>query len=246
MSALCRLDKYSYLCTNTTVSLKNMILYHGSSQLVTVPLFGAGRAHNDFGPGFYCTQDLDLAKEWACPDTRDGFANQYRLNEEGLTCLNLNEKPYNILNWLAILLENREFSKPYSIVVGGKQFILDHFLPDYKGYDLIIGYRADDSYFSFARDFLSNSLTLEQLSRAMYLGRLGTQIVLKSERAFDAIWKEMSHIAPGTEYHAKRVARDVKAREDYLNIQREIPPQNGIFLIDIMRQNWQNDDPRIP
>ena len=49
-------------------------------------------------------------------------------------------------------------------------------------YDVIIGYRADDSYFSFAKDFINNTISVEQLAEAMRLGELGIQIVLKSER----------------------------------------------------------------
>ena len=223
-----------------------MIVYHGSSQLVTVPLLGKGKVHNDYGPGFYCTEDLEMAKEWACPDLQDGFANQYRLDVEGLTCLNLNRKPYHILNWLAILLENRVFDGTYPILVQGKQYLRENFLPDYRKYDLMVGYRADDSYFSFARDFLLNIITLEQLHRAMRLGRLGTQVVLRSERAFDAIWKERSYVAPGYIYHPLRAARDRKAKEDYLKILAEKPVSDGIHMYDIIKENWKNDDPRIP
>ena len=221
-----------------------MLVYHGSPQLVSVLLYGAGKVHNDYGQGFYCTQDLEMAKEWACPDERDGFANQYRLETEGLSCLNLNQKPYHILNWLSILLENRVFDGAYPIMEQGKRFLREHFLPPCQDFDLIVGYRADDSYFSFARDFLLNTITLEQLSRAMRLGLLGTQIVLKSQRAFDAIWKEMSYVAPGNVYYPKRRARDRKAREDYLKIQTE--GSEGIHMYDIIRENWTNDDPRIP
>ena len=32
---------------------------------------------------------------------------------------------------------------------------------DISEYDLIIGYRADDSYFRFAEDFLNNSINLK-------------------------------------------------------------------------------------
>ena len=77
-------EQYSYLCSNTKVLLL-MIVYHGSPYLVSVPMFGEGNPHNDYGLGFYCTEDLELAKEWACPDGRDGFANQYRLDAEFLS-----------------------------------------------------------------------------------------------------------------------------------------------------------------
>ena len=60
---------------------------------------------------------------------------------------------------------------------------------DISEYDLIIGYRADDSYFRFAEDFLNNSISVEKLERAMYLGKLREQIVLKSEKAFEQLDK---------------------------------------------------------
>lgn len=58
----------------------------------------------------------------------------------------------------------------------------DNFLIDITGYDVIIGYRADDSYFSFARAFINNEISLTQLSYAMKLGKLGEQIVLKVQK----------------------------------------------------------------
>lgn len=222
-----------------------MIVYHGSPQLVSVPLYGEGKPWNDYGPGFYCTQDLELAKEWACPEENDGFANQYRFDTEGLSCLDLGGRGYHILNWLAILLENRIFDITYPVVKQGKQYILEHFLPAYKDYDFIIGYRADDSYFSFAKAFLSNTISLEQLNRAMHLGKLGTQVVLRSPGAFDSIWKENTHIASASVYYARRMARDRKAREDYLDLLAQTPPTKGVHLIDIMKENWTNNDPRL-
>lgn len=221
-----------------------MRVFHGSPQLVSVPLYGVGKLWNDYGPGFYCTPDLELAKEWACPDLRDGYANQYRFETDGLSCLNLEGNGYHILNWLAILLENRVFDDTYPIIRQGKQYILDHFLPAYKSYDYIVGYRADDSYFSFAKAFLANTISLEQLNWAMRLGMLGSQIVLKSPTAFDAIWKEGTYVAPAAVYHPKRMARDRKARADYLQIQAETMLE-GTRLIDLIKENWTNDDPRL-
>lgn len=212
---------------------------------MTVPMFGVGKPTNDYGPGFYCTQDLELAKEWACAEDRDGFANQYRLDMDGLACLDLGGEDWHILNWLAVLLENRVFDLSYPVAVQGKKFILDRFLPPYKDFDVVIGYRADDSYFSFARAFLSNTIPLEQLSLAMRLGKLGTQVVLRSPRAFEAIWKECSYPAPASIYHVRRVARDRKAREDFRGIQEETPLTVGCYLLDIIREDWNNEDPRL-
>ena len=40
------------------------ILYHGSEYLIENPQFGKGSLHNDYGRGFYCTENIELAKEW--------------------------------------------------------------------------------------------------------------------------------------------------------------------------------------
>ena len=52
---------------------------------------------------------------------------------------------------------------------------------------MIIGYRADDSYFDYAEAFLNNSISVSQLANAMRLGKLGEQIVIKSEHAFKCL-----------------------------------------------------------
>ena len=132
-------------------------LFHGSQKIIRLPIFGAGNPRNDYGLGLYCTADADLAKEWACSEEEDGFANRYQIETNGLSHLHLNEGGYNILNWLAILLENRTFDLSLPTAVRAKKYILDNFLPDYRKYDIITGYRADDSYFSFSRAFLSKS-----------------------------------------------------------------------------------------
>ena len=54
-----------------------MKLYHGSEKIVETPQFGTGNPRNDYGLGFYCTQNLELAKEWACQRNTDGYASDF-------------------------------------------------------------------------------------------------------------------------------------------------------------------------
>ena len=223
---------------------KLITIYHGSKQIVEVPTFGLGRKNNDFGLGFYCTESNDLAKEWAASSLRDGFSNRYTLDTEYLNTLNLNSPNYSILNWIAVLVEHRLFSIKTPIARRAKQYLIEHFGINVNAFDLIVGYRADDSYFDFAEAFLNNAITIEQLSRAMRLAKLGEQIVLKSQFAFSKIKFEGFEAARKDKFYVLRKARDDDANQTYMDIQEE--EVDGLYMQDILRGGITNDDPRIP
>lgn len=225
---------------------KSMIrLYHGSENIIKQPLFGKGSSRNDYGKGFYCTENMELAKEWACSKGSDGFANVYDLDMAGLNVLKLNKPPYNVLNWLAILAENRTYWERNSISEDAKNYLKENFLIDIAGYDVIVGYRADDSYFSFARNFVSNAITLPQLQEAMRLGKLGEQMVLKSEQAFRQIRFLEAKPAAANEYYAKKAARDRAAQKEYRSRVRSQSHTNELLMIDIMREGIKDGDERL-
>ena len=225
--------------------MENIILYHGSTKVIEKPALGIGNPKNDYGLGFYCTENLELAKEWASTERSDGFANRYELDLDELQILHLNDKPFHILNWLSILLKNRTFVLSQGLPFEAMRYLLDNFLPEYESYDIIIGYRADDSYFSFANAFLNNTISLEQLRKAMLLGKLGEQVVLKSEKAFERLVFKESVAVDSNLYYPKRMARDRQAREDFQKEKASVSTVDAVYMIDILRQKWTNDDPRL-
>lgn len=219
-----------------------MIIYHGSKDIIKKPIYGVGNPKNDYGLGFYCTENLELAKEWACSNNEtNGYANIYEIHLDNYKVLDLRKKEYTILNWLALLLKFRTFDINKPIASQAKDFIIKNYLINIDNYDIIIGYRADDSYFSFAKDFINNTITLEQLSKAMQLGDLGTQIVLKSKKAIESLKYIGYERAIHLEYYTKRVNRDKKAREQYFNNYRLNIDYHGTYIIDIIREDKNND-----
>lgn len=196
-------------------------LYHGSEKIIKKPVYGAGKRYNDYGRGFYCTQELDLAKEWAVSEERDGYANEYRMNMVGLDVLDLCKNDFCILHWLAILLQNRVFDIQSDFGEEARHYLIENFDVEYQKYDVIIGYRADDSYFSFAQDFLNNAISLRKLSSAMYLGKLGRQTVLKSEQAFAQITFQQALLAENKKWMPQKMARDSRARQEYFSSRKE-------------------------
>ena len=223
---------------------KLLTIYHGSKQIVETPTFGEGRKNNDFGLGFYCTESNDLAKEWAVSSLKDGFSNRYTLDMEFLNILKLNSPDYTILNWIAVLVAHRRFSIKTPVARRAKSYLIDNFGVNVNAYDLITGYRADDSYFDYAEAFLNNAITVEQLSCAMRLGKLGEQIVVKSKFAFSKIKYEGFEAAEKDSYYVLRKARGDDANQAYLNILEE--EADGLYIQDIMRGGVANDDTRIP
>ena len=220
-------------------------LYHGSQLIIKEPAFGEGNPKNDYGLGFYCTHEIDLAKEWACTEENSGYANQYELDLTGLSVMRLSSEDYSILNWLAVLLANRTFRISNDIAAEGKTLLLDRFLPDTGAFDVIIGYRANDSYFSFANAFLNNTLSLAQLNKAMYLGKLGEQTVLKTKKAFGQIRFIHSEAADREIYYPMKSARDRGARLTYHRERGQQRVADAIYLMDILRGGWDSDDARL-
>lgn len=219
-------------------------LYHGSEQLIEEPIFGKGKGNNDFGLGFYCTESEDLAKEWAVSSLRNGFANRYTLDTEYLNVLNLNSPDFTILNWIAVLVEHRLFSIKTPVARRAKRYLVENFSVNVNAFDMVTGYRADDFYFDYAESFLNNGITVEQLARAMRLGKLGEQIVLKSRFAFSKLHYEGFDVADRETYFCLRKARNDEANRIYMEMLEE--ESDGLYIQDIMRGGIQNDDPRIP
>ena len=222
-----------------------MRLYHGSENIIEKPVYGKDARYNDYGKGFYCTENIELAKEWACAKQKNGYANIYDLDLSELNVLNLNSGSYNILNWLAILADNRTYWQNGSIAEPAKNYIKENFLPDISTYDVIIGYRADDSYFSFAQDYVSGVISLQKLAQAMRLGKLGEQIVLKSPKAFAQIQFAGYENADAEEYYIKKNEREREARRQYRRNKKEKADVNELFILDIMREEIKNGDARL-
>ena len=223
---------------------KLITLYHGSKKIIETPTFGEGKENNDFGLGFYCTESEKLAKEWAVSSLRNGFANQYTLDTEYLNILHLNSPDYTILNWIAVLVEHRLFAIKTPVARRAKRYLIDHFGINVNAYDVITGYRADDSYFDYAESFLNNAISVEQLARAMRLGKLGEQVVIKSKYAFSKLQYIGFDTAEKEQYYVLRKARDDEANRLYFEMLEE--DSDGLYIQDIMRGDIRNDDARIP
>ena len=220
-------------------------IYHGSDKIIEKPLFGYGNNHNDYGLGFYCTEVLDMAKEWGVSKDNDGFANIYQIETDGLSIFDINRNECNILHWLTVLLENRIFDINNALALEAKEYLLKNFTVPYKDCDIITGYRADDSYFSFAQDFINGTISVRQLGNAMKLGNLGTQFVIKSKKAFEAIQYKGFEVAEASLWFSKKELRDRTARRQYFDVEKNRHQRGDLYIVQILDEEIKADDPRL-
>ena len=211
-------------------------LYHGSEAIIEKPVYGAGKAHNDYGPGFYCTNSRKLAKEWATRLHGAGFVNEYSLRDDRFSVLDLTKPPYDdVLHWIALLMENRRLAQDLRQNYPRElDFLRSNYLLDISAYDTVIGYRADDAYFKFPESFVRSEITLESLRKIYLAGDLGKQYVLVSQRAFNALrflgYEEVSSVERDSYYSrvsaAGRLHQDLRSQDRYAS---------GTRLIDLVR-----------
>jgi len=220
-------------------------IYHGSEKIIEHPKYGSGKKYNDYGLGFYCTDSLDMAKEWGVSRDKNGYANQYEIDCSNLLILDLNDEQYTILHWLTILLENREFDIPSGLALEAKKYLKNTFSIPYSDYDAIIGYRADDSYFSFAQDFINGTISYRQLNEAMHLGKLGQQFVLKSKKAFNQIHFLGYEVAASDEWFAKKELRDKTARREYFSMERNKWQRGDLYIAQMIDEEMKPNDLRL-
>lgn len=220
-------------------------IYHGSEKIIEHPKYGSGKKYNDYGLGFYCTDSLDMAKEWGVSRDKNGYANQYEIDCSNLLILDLNDEQYTILHWLTILLENREFDIPSGLALEAKKYLKNTFSIPYSDYDAIIGYRADDSYFSFAQDFINGTISYRQLNEAMHLGKLGQQFVLKSKKAFNQIHFLGYEVAASDEWFARKELRDKTARREYFSMERNKWQRGDLYVAQMIDEEMKPNDLRL-
>lgn len=193
--------------------MKKIILYHGTLDRTVVPTFGGGDAKHDYGKGFYLTENLELAKEWAVcrPNEINGWVHKYELECANLKILDFKEE--QILSWLAELMKHRDAadSKRYKVLAA--KFIEKYGI-DTSGYDVIKGWRANASYFYIAKEFVRDNIDVEILEEVLSLGGLGIQYCIKSELAYanlHEIPEDLLSVAY-SEFNDRYNQRDVEAR----------------------------------
>lgn len=210
-----------------------MKLYHGSDKIILKPEYNYGNPSNDYGLGFYMSDDKDIARLWASKNPNVGYLMECEVLIDKLNVLYLDDQSEDsILKWITILISHR-FSRfeidKYKTTIDA---LNKRYSFDITKYDMIVGYRADDSYFQYSRDFVANDLSIEILSKAMKLGKLGKQYVLISENSFKHIaLKNYEEVRASDEYDLFR-----KQTNKQYHLLKKEDDINNTFVRDILRK----------
>ena len=194
--------------------MENLILFHGSPNEIVTPTFGLGNEKHDYGMGFYLTESIELAKEWAVcrPDETNGWVHKFEFDTDGLKILDFQQ--INVLSWLAELMKHRVASDTKRYRVLAQKFIEKYGI-DTSDYDVIKGWRANASYFYIAKEFVKDNIDVDILEDLLSLGGLGIQYCIKTEKAYARLREIPGSLQP-VEYaifNSKYDERDTNARE---------------------------------
>ena len=189
-------------------------LFHGTPNKIVVPEYGKGEEKHDYGKGFYLTESIDLAKEWAVcrPNEESGFVHHYELETDELKILSFQEK--GVLAWLAELMKHRDASDSRRYRMLSKKFI-ERYGVNTDKYDVIKGWRANASYFYIAKEFVRDNIDMNILEELLSLGGLGIQYCIKSELAFSKLHEVENGLqtVKYDEFNEKYNQRDITARQ---------------------------------
>lgn len=128
---------------------------------------GTIQYEHSYGNGKYFTFSKAYASEF-------GNVNMYSLDYTGLNILDLRE--HDVKDWVNIVSFNRDLDLRNDF----KEFIIDQ-------YDVIIGYRSDNSNLVALNKFIKGYIDSAELKRILTLDNRNINVCLKSERALNQI-----------------------------------------------------------
>lgn len=103
-----------------------MIIYHGGTEIVSVPRIIKQSIGRDFGVGFYTTSIREQATKWAMRQTRfrrkdEAILNIYELDDIAFKTLDIKNFDDYAMEWLDFVISCRQdadFEHEYDLVIG--------------------------------------------------------------------------------------------------------------------------------
>lgn len=142
-----------------------MILYHGSKEIVEKPEIRIQRYNKDFYYGFYCTVYVEQARRWATRFDGVGYLNEYQYTPKtGLNVKNFTEMTEEWLDFIAAC----RTGQPHD-------------------YDIVEGPMADDTIFNYVQNFIDGKISREAFWSLAKFKKPTHQISFHTSRALETL-----------------------------------------------------------
>lgn len=150
--------------TSFFTNYNNLILYHGSQEIVRNPIIINNGKTKDFGYGFYCTNKKEQAVRWATRFSHTGTCNRYKFIE------------HSDLN----ILKFEKLSDDWLDFIANCRAGISH------SYDIVEGPMADDTIFNYVQDFLAGNISRSAFWELAKFRYPTHQICFCTQRAIDS------------------------------------------------------------
>ena len=179
------------------------LLFHGAKQDIDGDIDVLhSKNQNDFGNGFYTGETLEQAASWVCRLDSSSVYCFYLSDISNLKVLNLTANR----KWLYAILFYRNAFKGANVPNE-----VNSIVKEIESVDLIIVPIADNEMFRTIDSFARNEITDEACLHAVSATNLGTQYVLKNNKACRKL-KPIEHL-----YLCKKEKRDFSTIKDQLS-----------------------------
>ena len=145
--------------------MDNLIVYHGSFQIVDVPEIRIAKFNKDFYFGFYCTIMKKQAKRWATRFGEDGYINVYEYTPNADLKVLKFEKMTE--EWLDFIVACR--------------------LGKSHDYDIVEGPMADDTIYNYVQGFIDGKYSRELFWELAKFKHPTHQISFHTARALETL-----------------------------------------------------------
>lgn len=144
---------------------KEIVLYHGSKEIVEWPEIRITKYNKDFYFGFYCTTIAEQATRWATRFDGKGFLNEYLYTPN--ETLSVKSFPEMSEEWLNFIVACR-CGKPHD-------------------YDIVEGPMANDTIFNYVQNFVDGKISREAFWNLAKFKRPTHQISFHTAKALTTL-----------------------------------------------------------
>ena len=144
---------------------KQLLLYHGSQQIVRQPVIRSGKYTKDFSTGFYCTLLKEQAVRWATRFPTAGYVNIFSCK----------------------LIDNLQIKRFETMTEEWLDFIVACRHGETHDYDLVDGPMANDTIFNYVQDFIDGTISREAFWALAKFKRPTHQICFHTQKALDTL-----------------------------------------------------------